>query len=123
MLFEYIGYELSAIELPLFIFGFFMIGGHCLPATHKFRGGRGIFTYIGLMLFFVFQPMIYILLIALVIIFLFKQIRFTQYFIVLFPPILSVFWIDSRQVLIMMFVTAFLMGILNFIVAKRLGEL
>ncbi|MDD4156047.1 MAG: glycerol-3-phosphate acyltransferase [Endomicrobiaceae bacterium] len=121
--FIYAGYEELSLQIPLFIFGFFMIGGHCLPVTHKFRGGRGIFTYIGLMMFFAFQPMIYVLLIAIVIIMLFKQIRFAQFFIVLFPPILSVFWIESRQLLTLMFITAFLMGVLNLIVARRLGEI
>lgn len=117
-----LGYNELVTEIPLFIYGFFLITGHCLPINHNFKGGRGIFTYIGLLLVFMFHPMIYILLIACILIFVFKQIRFAQYFIVFIPPILSIFIGKPRQIIILMIITAFLMGFLNFVVSKRLGE-
>ncbi|MDD3051606.1 MAG: glycerol-3-phosphate acyltransferase, partial [Candidatus Cloacimonetes bacterium] len=40
----------------LLIFGFSMLLGHCLPITHNFKGGRGIFTYIGYIAFFAPYP-------------------------------------------------------------------
>ncbi|MCB5286855.1 MAG: glycerol-3-phosphate acyltransferase, partial [Candidatus Cloacimonetes bacterium] len=31
----------------MMVYGVGMLIGHCLPLTHNFRGGRGIFTYMG----------------------------------------------------------------------------
>lgn len=122
-LFTYLNFAILSNEIMIFVFGFFMIAGHCLPVTHSFKGGRGIFTYIGLLIVFIPLPMLYVLTISFAIIILFKQIRFAQYLIVLIPPVLSFFWGKPRQLVILMSITAFLMGLLNFIVAKRLGEL
>jgi len=109
----------------MFVYGFFMILGHCLPVTHKFKGSRGMFTYIGLLIVSAFIPvqMLITLLIAGVLVVFFKQIRFAQYFIVLFPPFLSFFWGPGRPILTLMVITAIMMGVLNFVVSKRLGEL
>jgi glycerol-3-phosphate acyltransferase PlsY len=108
----------------LFVFGFFMIIGHCLPITYKFQGGRGIFIYIGLMIGFVYWvPMLISLIIVAVLFFYFKQIRFAQYFIVLILPFLSLFWQFRNANMRLMVLTALLMGVLNFVVSKRLKEI
>ncbi|MCL2063310.1 MAG: glycerol-3-phosphate acyltransferase [Candidatus Cloacimonetes bacterium] len=110
-------------DLMIFIFGFFIIAGHCLPLTHNFKGGRGIFIYIGLMLIFIPIHLFLILLLAGFLIFFFKQFRFAQYMVVLLPPILCLFLPDiTREMVILMAITAFLMGLLNVLVSKRLGE-
>lgn len=110
-------------DITLFIFGFFMILGHTLPVTHGFKGGRGIFNYTGLMLYFIPIPMIIILALCYVIIQFFKQIRFSNFIIVLLPPVISFFSNTEHYLQVLMVITALLMGLLNFIVAKRLGEL
>jgi glycerol-3-phosphate acyltransferase PlsY len=112
-----------ADHIVLFVFGFFMIAGHCLPVTNKFKGGRGIFTYIGLMLVVIPITMLSIVFVAALIVIIFKQIRFVQFMIVLSPPIVCYFIPDfSNKLGIMIAITAFLMGLLNFILSKRLGE-
>lgn len=120
----YFGYthDLS-FNLLLYIFGFFLLLGHCLPLTHRFKGGRGIFNYTGMMLFFIPVPMMIIFCIALVLVYGFKQVRFSNFFLVLFPPILGFFWGIPRELNLMMAIAAIFMGILNFIVSKKLGEL
>ncbi len=107
----------------LLILGFFMIIGHCLPVTHRFKGGRGIFTYIGFVLYFAPFPMMMIMLLAIILVFFFKQIRFAQYMIVLLPPFINFLFEDDPAFLAKMFVAAILMGIINFIVSKKLGEI
>ena len=112
----------STVEILTFMFGFFMILGHCMPVTNSFKGGRGIFTYVGLMLVFIPYYMLAILGFALLIFIFFKQFRFIQYMIVLLPPIVS-FFVADKQLVILMSITAVLMGILNFFVSKRYGEI
>jgi acyl phosphate:glycerol-3-phosphate acyltransferase len=105
------------------IFGFAMIVGHCLPATNRFKGGRGLFTFIGFASFFVFWPMVIVVTLALIVIFAFKQIRFAQYMIVLLPPFVSYFFPCYKGFFPNMLVLSILMGIMNYIVSKRLGEI
>jgi len=119
----------------LMVYGVAMLIGHCLPLTHNLRGGRGIFTYMGFILFVSFYPMLITMVLALLLVFIFRQIRFAQYMIVLLPVILTQFMsslhryvqILPSQNVVASFTTkllgiAILMGILNFVVSKRLKE-
>ncbi len=107
----------------LLILGFFMVIGHCLPITHSFRGGRGLFTYIGFVLYFAPFPMMMIIVLAVILVVFFKQIRFAQYMIVLLPPFINFFFEKDASLLANMFIAALLMGIINFIVSKKMGEI
>jgi len=107
----------------LLIIGFVMILGHCLPLTHHFKGGRGLFTYIGFVAFFTPWSMIIISFLALIVVVFFKQIRFAQFMIVLLPPFVNFFFEQSTFFLGKMFIAAILMGILNYLVSKKLGEI
>ncbi len=111
-----------ATEDLLFVYGFFLILGHCLPITHRFRGGRGIFTFSGLLFYFAPIPVIAVGIGAYLITHFYKQVRFSQYMMVLLPPLLSIFFIDGRQLIMRMMLGAVLMGIINFIVSKKMGE-
>jgi len=123
-------YPANSTQNYLLILGFAMVVGHCIPITNKFKGGRGIFTYLGFITFFFFiyytiLPMIAVVLLAILVIWLFKQMRFAQYLIVLLPPFIS-FFLKSNggsHFPMKMFLSAILMGIINFFVSKRLGEL
>jgi len=112
-----------ATQNYLLILGFVMVIGHCLPITHGFKGGRGIFTYIGFVMFFAPWPMLIICLLSLFIVMKFKQYRFAQYIIVLLPPFLNLFFEANRNFLGKMFIAAFLMGVINVFVSKKLGEI
>ena len=116
----------------MLIYGTGMLVGHCLPFTNHFRGGRGIFTYMGFFAFFAFYPMLITAVIAWVLIMFFRQIRFAQYLVVILPVVLfQVFYsVDPslREKLPAYFVpimlgVALLMGILNIFVSKKLGEI
>lgn len=100
-----------------------MIIGHCLPITHRFKGGRGFFTYIGFVLYFAPFPMMIIALLAIILVVFFKQMRFAQYMVVMLPPFINFFFEDDVTLLAKMFIAALLMGIINFIVSKKLGEI
>ncbi len=119
---EWIGANIGT-ENHLLIFGFSMVIGHCLPITHKFKGGRGFFSYIGFVTFFAPWPMIIIAVLALFIVVRFKQIRFAQYMIVFFPPFLNFFFTPHKSFIGKMFIAAALMAIINFIVSKKKGEI
>ncbi|KQC03895.1 MAG: hypothetical protein APR54_02220 [Candidatus Cloacimonas sp. SDB] len=117
--------ELSEISSQnhLLIIGFAMIIGHCFPITHKFKGGRGIFTYIGFLLFFApWSTMIVCFLAAILVIF-FNQIRFSQYMIVMLTPFINFFFSGGKEFLAKMFIAALLMGVMNYLVSKKLGEI
>ena len=127
VLIKYLLVKVDCISLStdtiLFIFGFFLIAGHCLPVTHKFKGGRGINPYIGLMLFYIPYIMGIIFVLAFLIGSIFRQIRFAQYLVVLLPPIVCMFIPTiPRELNTLMVIAALLMGLFNFIVSKRLGE-
>ena len=72
----------------MLLYGLGMLVGHCLPYTNHFRGGRGIFTYMGFIAYFAFYPMLITSVIAWILVVRFKQIRFAQYLIVILPVIL-----------------------------------
>ena len=124
-------YPCISTQNHLLILGFALVIGHCFPLTNKFKGGRGIFTYLGYITFFFYSyftiwPMIGVAVLALLIIIFFKQIRFAQYMIVLLPPFISFFLNgipDEPHFPAKMFISAILMGIINFFVSKRLGEI
>ncbi len=116
----------------MLLYGLGMLIGHCLPFTNHFRGGRGIFTYMGYIAYFAFYPMLITAIIAWILVAKFKQIRFAQYLIVILPVIIfQIFYslIPSyRNELPTYFVPillgiALLMGVLNIIVSKKLGEI
>jgi len=116
----------------MLLYGLGMLVGHCLPYTNHFRGGRGIFTYMGLIAYFAFYPMLITAVIAWILVARFKQIRFAQYLIVILPVIIfQVFYSllpSYRNELPPYFVpimlgVALLMGVLNIIVSKKLGEI
>jgi len=46
----------------MLIYGISMLIGHCLPFTHRFRGGRGIFTYMGILAYLPFYLQLFLLL-------------------------------------------------------------
>jgi acyl phosphate:glycerol-3-phosphate acyltransferase len=116
-------YPCLATQNHLLILGFVMVIGHCLPATHHFKGGRGIFTYIGFVTFFAPIPMLIIALLAFILIVGFKQIRFAQYMVVLLPPFINFLFPGGKEFLGKMFLAALLMAIINVFVSKRLGEI
>lgn len=119
----------------MMLYGLAMLMGHCLPLTNHLKGGRGIFTYLGIMGFFTFYPTIVTGVLVLLIVFLFKQVRFAQYTIVLLPVFLTQIC-SSFEVLnafnnphghVALYTTKLLgiaicMGVLNFILSKQLGE-
>ena len=123
-------YPAVSTQNHLLVLGFAMVVGHCIPITNRFKGGRGIFTYLGFISFFFFTyytilPMIVVAFLAILVIVVFKQIRFAQYMIVLLPPFISFFLKgnEGAHFPMKMFLSAILMGIINFLVSKRLGEL
>jgi acyl phosphate:glycerol-3-phosphate acyltransferase len=119
----------------MLLYGLGLLIGHCLPLTHRLRGGRGIFTYFGIVLFFSFYPSLITGLLAMALVYGFKQMRFAQYTIVILPVLLNLVLaaLPFTSALILpqhsggLFTTKLLgmalaMGVLNFIVSKRLGE-
>ena len=113
----------EVLEFFLLVTGFAMIIGHCLPITDRFKGGRGLFTFIGYGAFFIFEPMLIVSALAITVILFFKQIRFAQYMLVLLPPFVSYFFPAYEHLFRYLLVASILMGIINFIVSKRLGEI
>jgi glycerol-3-phosphate acyltransferase PlsY len=126
------GVEMIYAPNYMLVYGLAMLVGHCLPVTHRWKGGRGIFTYTGFMVYFAFWPMIITLVIAWLLIAIYKQIRFAQYLIVILPVILAQVFYSfipyfrkelPPYFIGMMLGVALFMGILNFVVSKKLGEL
>ncbi len=107
----------------LLILGFITIIGHCLPITHHLKGGRGIFTYIGFVFFFAPEAILIVTILATIIVIFFKQIRFAQFMIVMLPPFINFFFVPEKDLLAKMFIAALLMGIINVVVSKKLGEI
>ncbi len=139
-------YAMSFLQLPfahyrwLLLFGAMTIIGHCMPVTRRFKGGRGTFTYLGYIAFFAFWPMVVASFIALIIVWKFKQVRFSQYMVVLLPILLvyisNMFVARSHGFVFPNFAiispspnfayfcfSAILMGVLNLVLSKRLGEI
>ncbi|MGC9362770.1 MAG: glycerol-3-phosphate acyltransferase [Candidatus Syntrophosphaera sp.] len=126
------GMELLYDESIMLLYGLAMLIGHCLPITHKFHGGRGIFTYSGFLMYFIPGPMLVSLIVAGLIALIYKQIRFAHYVIVILPVLLThVFYTFIpffRRELPTSFIAiiwgiAISMGVLNFFVSRKLGEL
>ena len=111
----------------MLVYGFMMIVGHTLPVTHKFKGGRGIFTYSGFVAYFALYPMAAVAALASFLLFRFHQVRFAQYMIVLLPPIVihicNRFFHAGYPSITHMLIAAILMGVLNFLVSKQKGEI
>jgi len=108
----------------LLIASFAIVVGHCLPFAHNFRGGRGIIAYMGLLFYFIPYQMIIITGLALIFIIRFNQRRFSQYMIVILSPLISFFWSSSTKIEPQsIIITSILMGILNFFVSKKQGEI
>lgn len=116
----------------MLVYGLGMLVGHCLPWQHRFRGGRGIFTYMGFFAYFSFWPIFITAFLAWIVVVRFRQIRFAQYMIVLLPVLLfQVFYYLLPQFrpelppffVIIMWGNAIFMGGLNFVVSIRLGEI
>ena len=110
-------------DIALLSLGFVMLVGHCLPVTHHFKGGRGVFTYMGLVMFFAPIPMLITGFIALVITLRFEQHRFVQYVVVVLPAFLNLIFEESGAFISMMFVLVILMGIINVFVSRKRGEI
>ena len=112
--------ELNSL-IALLSLGFVMLVGHCLPVTHHFKGGRGVFTFMGLVMIFTPIPMLISGFIALVITLRFVQHRFVQYVVVVLPAFLNLIFKESD--ISMMFVLMILMGIINVFVSRSRGEI
>jgi glycerol-3-phosphate acyltransferase PlsY len=110
-------------DISLLALGFMMLLGHCLPVTHKFRGGRGVFTYMGLVMFLAPLPMLISGFLALIITWRFEQHRFVQYLVVIMPAFLNLIFEEEGAFISMMFVLVILMAIINVFVSRRRGEI
>lgn len=115
----------------MLVYGMAMLIGHCLPWTNRFRGGRGIFTYVGMVFYFAPIPTIITMIIAWILVMRFHQIRFAQYLIVILPVLLMIVLANlipgfvpklPTNFMSIMVGAAVLMAILNIIVSKKLGE-
>ena len=62
--------EFSILYNPtlMMVYGVGMLIGHCLPVTHHFRGGRGIFTYMGFFAYFAFSPVFFTAILAMILV-------------------------------------------------------
>ncbi|HOH46577.1 MAG TPA: glycerol-3-phosphate acyltransferase [Candidatus Cloacimonadota bacterium] len=116
----------------MMVYAIFMLIGHCLPMVSHFRGGRGIFTYLGIAAYFSLIPTLFTGLIAWILVLAWKQIRFAQYMIVILPvlltSLLTPFLPFLNQELPRYYTPLgtgmmLIMGILNFLVSKKLGEI
>ncbi|HOD59359.1 MAG TPA: glycerol-3-phosphate acyltransferase [Candidatus Syntrophosphaera sp.] len=126
------GADLLYNKSIMLLYGLAMLIGHCLPITNNFKGGRGIFTYSGYLLYFVPGPMIISLIVAGFITFIWKQVRFAQYVLVILPVLLThIFYAFipyfrkglPPHFIVIIWAIAIIMGVLNFILSKRLGEI
>ncbi len=127
------GLDLGPIYNPgvMMLYAAGLLIGHCLPLSNKLRGGRGIFTYIGIMAYFNVLPTLITVFIAWLLVIIWKQIRFAQYMIVILPLFVTIL-LDSfvkiySKVLPPYYIPMTigmmaLMGVLNFFVSKKLGE-
>ncbi|HNW24727.1 MAG TPA: glycerol-3-phosphate acyltransferase [Candidatus Cloacimonas sp.] len=127
---NYSGFDILYSENIMLIYGLCMLIGHCLPYNHHFRGGRGIFTYMGMLAYFAFLPTLISAAVAWLIVLFFRQIRFVQYLIVILPVILYIIFYTlfhyhkdfPPYFITLLLGNAVVMGVLNIIVSKKLGE-
>jgi glycerol-3-phosphate acyltransferase PlsY len=108
----------------LLLIGMAVVIGGCFPFMHRFRGGRGVDAYTGLLFYFVPLPALIVSIILLIIFILARQIRFIQYMIVILVPITAFIVTTTNKIepLYLVFTSIF-MGILNFLVSKRYREI
>lgn len=127
------GMDLGPIYSPgvMMLYAAALLIGHCLPLSNKLRGGRGIFTYIGIMAYFNILPTLITVFIAWLLVIVWKQIRFAQYMIVILPLFVTILFDSFIKIyskvlppyyIPMSIGMMALMGILNFFVSKKLGE-
>jgi glycerol-3-phosphate acyltransferase PlsY len=125
--------DLGPIYSPgvMMLYAAALLIGHCLPLSNKLRGGRGIFTYIGIMAYFNILPTLITVFIAWLLVIVWKQIRFAQYMIVILPLFVTILFDSFIKIyskvlphyyIPMSIGMMALMGILNFFVSKKLGE-
>jgi glycerol-3-phosphate acyltransferase PlsY len=111
----------------LFIYGFFLILGHCFPFYNKFKGGRGIFTYAGYLGFFAPASTLIVGIISAIIALAFGQYRAAKYFMVGGPVVASLIISTITQVTpgltMKIFIAAILMIAVNFIVSRKRKEI
>lgn len=111
----------------LFIYGFFLILGHCFPFYNRFKGGRGIFTFAGYLGFFAPATMLIVGLISAIIALGFAQYRAAKYFLVGAPVIASLIISTITHVqtglTTKIFVASSLMVIVNLIVSRKRNEI
>lgn len=111
----------------LFIYGFFLILGHCFPFYNKFKGGRGIFTFAGYLGFFAPATILIVGIISTIIALGYAQYRAAKYFMVGAPVIASLIISTITQttpgLTLKIFIASLLMVIVNFIVSRKRKEL
>lgn len=111
----------------LFVYGFFIILGHCFPFYNKFVGGRGIFTFVGYIGFFAPMTMTLVGVISAIIALGFGQYRAAKYFTVGAPVVISLIISYITQVTpgltLKILIASVLMVLVNFIVSKKRNEL
>lgn len=116
---------------PIFVLlvGFSLILGHYFPILHKFVGGHEEITYIAFLLYFAPLPTFCIICLSLIIILVFKQLRFAKYMLVILPPILAyilnyIFATDkyAKVDVKYLFITSILMGVISFFISKKYGS-
>jgi glycerol-3-phosphate acyltransferase PlsY len=111
----------------LFVYGFFVILGHCFPFYNRFKGGRGIFTFAGYLGYFAPITMLIVGVISTIISLVFNQNRAAKYFTVAAPVvgILLASTINSASASLTMkvFIASVLMVIVNLIVSRKRKEM
>jgi len=119
--------EYLATDNLLFVYGFFLIIGHCFPFYNKFKGGRGIFTFAGYLGFFAPATMLIVGVISTIIALGFGQYRAAKYFLVITPVIASLIITtithDPASLTMKIFIASILMVIVNFIVSRKRNEI
>ncbi len=119
--------ELYCSDNLLFIYGFFLILGHCFPVYNKFRGGRGIFTFAGYIGYFAPVTMLIVGFLSTIMVVVFNQKRAAKYFTVGAPVISSLIastiMQDSPSLTTKILIASILMVIVNFLVSRKRREL
>jgi len=109
--------------LLLLSVGFAMIIGHCFPIMHNFKGGRGVVAYSALLFYFAPLPAFIVGIASLLIALLFHQARFSQYMMVIVVPIACYIFKTGKVWARYLLLTSIIMGIINYFVSKRYGEI
>lgn len=109
--------------LLLLSVGFAMIIGHCFPIMHNFKGGRGVVAYSALLFYFAPLPTFIVGIASLLIALLFHQARFSQYMMVIVVPIACYIFKTGKVWARYLLLTSIIMGIINYFVSKRYGEI